>query len=75
MSEILSNRQSDFPPVECTLETLTICLECFNSVYDNVFYLQENGTARGSHISCSYNNIAMYRFNIKALNYKAGVQC
>ena len=75
MSEILSNRQSDLPPVQCILEVLDICIEYFNSVFDNVSYLQENGTAMGTHASCSYSNIAMYRFDIKALNYRAGVEC
>ena len=64
VSEILSNRGSDFPPAEC-----------INSVFDNVFYLQENGTAMGPHMSCSYCDIAMYRFDIKVLNYRPGVQC
>ena len=75
VSEIQSNRESNFPPAECILVALTICLECNNSVFDNVFYLPENGTAMGSHMSCSYSDIAMYRFNIKALNYKPGAQC
>ena len=26
-------------------------------------------------MSCSYSDIAMYRFDIKALNYRTGVQC
>ena len=30
VSEIFSNRESDFPPAECIFETLTICLECNN---------------------------------------------
>ena len=75
VSEILSNKESDFPSAECILEALTICLECNNSVFDNAFYLQENGTAMGPHMSCSYSDIAMYRFHIKALNYRPGVQC
>ena len=75
LSEILSNRESDFSPVECILEALPICLECNNSVFDNVFYQQENGTAMGPHMSCSYSDIAMYTFDIKALNYRPGVQC
>ena len=75
VSEILSNREADFPPVKCISEALTISLECNNSVLDNVFYLQENGTAMGPHMSCSYNDIARYRFDIKALNYRPGVQC
>ena len=70
VSEILSNRESDFPPAEFILEALTICLECNNSVFDNVFYLQENGTVMDPHMPCSYNDIAMYRLDIKALNYR-----
>ena len=75
VSEFLSNRESYFPPAECILEDLTICLECNNSVFDNVFYLQENGTAMDPHISCSYSDKTMYRFEIKALNYRSGMQC
>ena len=75
VSEILSNTGSDFPPAECILEALTLCLECNNSVFVNVFYLQENGRAMGPHISCFYSDIAMFRFDIKALNYRQGVQC
>ena len=44
VSEIQSNRESNFPPAECILVALTICLECNNSVFDNVFYLPENGS-------------------------------
>ena len=75
VSEIQSNRESNFRPAECILEALTIYLECNNWVFDNVFYLPENGTAMGLHMSCSYSDIAMYRFNIKALNYGPDVQC
>ena len=62
-------------PAECILEALTICLECNNSVFHNIFYLQENVTAIGPHMPCSYSDIAMYWFDIKALNYRPGVQC
>ena len=34
-----------------------------------------NGTSMGTHMSCSYSDIAMYRFDIKALNNMPGVQC
>ena len=33
VSEILDNRESDFPPAECILDTLKVCLECNNSVF------------------------------------------
>ena len=75
VSEILSNRGSDFLPAECILEVLTTCLECNNSVFDNVFYLQENVTAMGTHMSCSYSDIAMCRFDVNALTYSPGVKC
>ena len=29
----------------------------------------------GPHMSCSYSDIALFRFDIKALNYRPGVQC
>ena len=75
VSEILSNRGSDFSPAECILQALNTCLECNNIVFDKVFHLHENGTDMGPHMSCSYSDIAMYRFDIKASNYRTGVQC
>ena len=68
MLELLSNEEPDFPPAECILEVLTVCIECNNSVFDNVFYLQKNGTGMGLHMSCSYSDLAMDRFDMKALN-------
>ena len=69
VSEILENRETDFSPAECILEALKLCLECNNSVFNEKFYLQEDGTAMGPHTSCSYSDIAMYRFDLKALSY------
>ena len=75
VSEILHNRESDFPPTECILDALKLCLECNNSVFNNRFYLQVDGTAMGPHMCCSYSCIGMYKFDLKALNYKAGLLC
>ena len=72
---ILHYRESDFPPTECILDALKIYLECNNSVFNSHFYLQVDGTAMGPHMSCSYSDIAMYKFDLKALNYKAGLLC
>ena len=74
VSEILHNRESDFP-TECILEALKLCLECHNSVFNNYFYFQVDGTAMGPYMSCSYSDIAMYYFDLKALNYKVGLLC
>ena len=54
VSEILQNKESDFPPTECILDALKLCLECNNSVFNNHFYLQVDGTAMGPHMSCMY---------------------
>ena len=50
-------------------------LECNNSVFNNHFYLLVDGMTMGSHMSCSYSDKAMYKFDIKALNYKTGLLC
>ena len=42
-------------------------LQCNNSAFNEKFYLQEDSTAMGSHMSCSYSGISMYRFHLKAL--------
>ena len=67
VSEFLENRKTGFPTAECILEALKLCLECNNFVFNGKFYLQEDGTAIGSHISCSYIGITMYRFDLKVL--------
>ena len=38
-------------------------------------FLQEDGTAQGPHMSCSYSDIAMYGYDLKALDYTPGVNC
>ena len=35
VKNVLNNRESKNPPTECILETLRICLECNNSVFNN----------------------------------------
>ena len=67
--QIPENRETDFPPAECILEALKLRLKYNNCVFNEKFYLQEDGTAMEPHMSCSYSDIAMYRFDLKALNY------
>ena len=69
VSQILENREIDFSLAECILETLKLSLECHNSVFNGKFYIQENRLAMGPHMSCSYSDIAMYRFDLKVLSY------
>ena len=66
VSETLENRETNFPPAECILGALKLCLECNNSAFNGKFYLQEDGTTMGAYMSCSYSDVAMRRFNLKA---------
>ena len=70
LSEILENRETYCPPAECILEEYKLCLECNNSAFNEKFYSQEDGTAMGPRMLCSYSDTAMYRFDLKALNRK-----
>ena len=66
---ILELRKFKDPPTICVTEALELCLECNNSVFNNRNFLQVDGTAQGPHMSCSYSDIAMYKFDCKALEY------
>ena len=44
VSEILENRETELPPVECILEALKLYLECNKSLFHDKFYLQEDVT-------------------------------
>ena len=75
VSEILGNWEIDFPPAECILETLKLCLECNNSLFNEKFHLQEDDTTMRPHMSCSYSDITICRFDLKALNYPLKIFC
>ena len=44
-------------------------------MFDSKHYLQEDGAAQGPHMSCSYSDIAMYMYDLQALNHTPGVIC
>ena len=69
VKEILNVRKNKNLPTECILEALRLCLECNNSVFNDKNFLLIDGTAQGSHMSCSYSDIAMGHFDIRAENY------
>ena len=75
ISEILHKTKSDFPPAECILGALKLCIECNNSAFNYDFYLQVDGTAMDPYTSCSYSDITIYKFDVKALNYKTCLFC
>ena len=55
----LEARQKQFPPTDCIIEALKLCLESNNSVFNNKHFLQIDGTDQGPHMSCSYSDIAI----------------
>ena len=69
VKNILLNRDDYTPPVECIIEGLELCLNCNNSIFNNQHYLQVDGTAQGPHMSCSYSDITIYSYDLKALSY------
>ena len=69
VENVLESRINKTPPTDCILEALKLCLECNNSVFDDRFFLQTDGTAQGPHMSCSYSDIAMAHFDNRAENY------
>ena len=48
--DILELRDSKFPPTNCVIEALELCLSCNNSIFYNTNYLQTDGTAQGPHM-------------------------
>ena len=57
------------PLVACILEGLGLCLTCKNSIFEDTNFLQTDATAQGTHMSESYNDIAMSKFNTASLQY------
>ena len=75
VKSILDAKQDQFPPTTCIIEALKLCLECNNSIFNNKHFLQSDGTAQGPHMSCSYSDIAIQYFDVKALEYTPATIC
>ena len=69
VKSILLKSSTNTPPVNCILEGLEHCLICNNSIFNNKNFLQTDGTAQGPHMSFSYRDIAMSKFDTAALQY------
>ena len=67
VERLLNTRSILNPPTLCILEALRLCLEYNNSVFNNKFYFQTDGTAQGPHMSCSHSDIAMAVYDKKAI--------
>ena len=75
IKSILDARQDQFPPKTCIVEALKLCLECSNSFVNNKHFQQSDGTAEGPHILCSYRDISIEYFDVKALEYTTATIC
>ena len=75
VKNILDSRQDQFPHTAYITEALKLCLECNNSIFNNKHFLQSDGTAQGPHMSCSYSDIAIQYFDVKALEYTPASIC
>ena len=75
VKKVLESRSNQFPPSNCIIEALKLCLESNNSIFNNKHYLRSDGTAQGPHMSCSYSDIAIQYFDIKALEFNPLVIC
>ena len=62
----LEARQEQFPPTGCIIEALKLCLESNNPVFNNKHFIQTDGTAQDSHMSCSYSDIGIESFDQKS---------
>ena len=69
VKSVLLKGSTNTPSVECILEGSELCLICNNSIFNNRDFLQTDGTAQGPHMSCSYSDIAMSKFDTAALQY------
>ena len=55
----LEARVGQFPPILCIIEAIELCLKCNNSIFNKRHFLQNDSTAQGPHVSCSYGDIAI----------------
>ena len=69
IKHLLNTRSILNPLTLCILEALHLCLECNNSVFNNKFYLETDATMQGTHMSCSYSDIAMAVYDEKAMDH------
>ena len=69
----LEARDEQFPPTLCVIDALKLCLKCNNSIFNKKHFLQTDGTAQSPYMSCSYSDIAIEKFDKKALEYNPPV--
>ena len=69
VKEALNDSNSDVHSTKCVVDALEIRLTCNNSKFNHQHFLQTDGTAQGPHMSCSYADIAMAKYDYLANNF------
>ena len=59
-------KEFDMDSTQCIVEALEICLTCNNSKFNDQNFLQTDDTAQWHHMSCSYADIAMAKYDFLA---------
>ena len=60
--EILESLINELSPTQSVIEALNLHLACNNYIFNNKNYLQTDGTTQGSHMFCSYADLALETF-------------
>ena len=63
VKEALTDCNFDVDSTQCIVDALEICLTCNNSKFNHQHFLQTDGTAQSPHMSCSYADIAMAKYD------------
>ena len=66
VKNILIANEFDMDSTQRIVEALEICLTSSNSKFNDQNFLQTDGTAQGLHMSCSYADIAMAKYDFLA---------
>ena len=69
VKEALTNSNFDIDSTQCIADALEIYLACNNSKFNHQHFLKTDGTAQGLHMSCSYADIAMAKYDSLANNF------
>ena len=63
VKEVLTKSNFDVDSTQCIVDDLEICLSFNNSMLNHQHFLQTDGRAQGPHMSCSYADIAMAKYD------------
>ena len=69
VKNILSDNDFDPVSVQCIIDGFEIFLTCNNSKFNNQHFLQTDGTVQSPHMSCSYADIAMAKYDSLANDF------